>query len=319
MSNFVEALIAETRNPNFRLWQNYVATDAKASLQTSSSKGENEVATVKRLCNNLNVKNFNRISLYSNKIHGKASNVSFLDESNAANVRELADMVVLSLITENGRILYARMAFIQNKMEDKPREWDIQQDQLYLLTNFPTFDGVSGIFSGMTNVALPNPFGQLGNYGLFCSPCEMVFANAGVITAMQKGTRVAFDDIKKLTAEKRYELPSWGHVIYNLLRYGNFERSLPIFGTCPVALNMHQFIRNWTQFNIGEEIVIDGFSCCTHLTNLAKKYMKAAGMDELADLRIEHSETDDRSVDSDISDTGAAVMVAQLDISSPKR
>lgn len=319
MSNFVQALITETQESNFCLWQNQIAADAKASLKISRSIGEKEVATVTRLCNNLNAKAFNRISLYSKKIHGKASYVSFLDESNTPNVRELSDMVILSLITEEGRILYARMAFVQNKMEDKPKEWNIQQDQLYLLTNFPTFDGVSGIFGGMANVALLDPFGQLGNYGLFCSPCEMVFANADVITAMQSGTSVAFDNIKKNTTEKKYKLSNWGHVLYYLHKYGYKKRALPILGTCSVALNMHQFIRNWTQFNIGEEIVVDGVSCCPHLTNLAKKYMKAAGMDTLADFQIEYSANDNRSVDLNISEIDAAVMVVNLDISHSER
>lgn len=319
MSNFVQALIAETQNPNFLLWQNQIATEAKASLQTSRSIGEKEVATVTRLCNTINSKAFNSISLYSNKIHGKASYVSFLDESNTKNVRELSDMVVLSLITEGGRVLYARMAFIQNKMEDKPKEWDIQQDQLYLLTNFPTFDGVSGIFGKMKNVALPDSFGQLGNYGLFCSPCDMVFANASVITSVQKGKVVEFDAIKKIAAKTQYDLPNWGHVLYYLHKYCYGKRALPIFGTCSIALNMHQFIRNWTQFNIGEEIVLDGVSCCTHLTNLAKKYMKAAKMDDLAKLKIEYQGDEDIRIDDDTTDIDAAVMVVRLDIGEPNK
>lgn len=312
MCSIVDELAKEIGNPRFLLRQNEIATEAKTSLQVSRDKGENEVKTVTRLCNTLNGKNINRINLHTKKIHGRASCVMFLNEANSVAKRELSDMVVLSLITEKGCVLYARIAFIQNKMEDKSKEWNIEQDQLYLLTNFPTFDGVSGIFGKKTDIALPNPCGQLGNYGLFCAPCEMIFANAGVITALQKGTRVTLDEIKKLTAANKCASSRYEHVISYIDEFHYVETALPILGTCSVALNMHQFIRNWTQFNIGEEIVIGGNPQSPVLIDLARKYMKAAGFADLADLRFEYN--NERVQNDDMIEDDAAVMVAHLEI-----
>jgi hypothetical protein len=71
-------------------------------------------------------------------------------------------MLIVSLATENKTIVYERVAFIQNKKRrGSTGKWTIDQDQLFLLHNFPSFDGVSGIYSGQKEVALLNAGGQL--------------------------------------------------------------------------------------------------------------------------------------------------------------
>jgi len=89
-------------------------------------------------------------------------------------------MVIISVATKDREIVYEKTAFIQNKKEDSENVWKIDQDQLYLLHNFPTFKGEKGIFRKNFNddVVFQHYSETLGNYGLFQSPGEMILTNA---------------------------------------------------------------------------------------------------------------------------------------------
>lgn len=319
MYRIIHELIKESKNPNFFAWQNKVAESAKSSLKASYDRNANEVSIVTSLCNELNnreISTFNRFELYAKKIHGKASSVSFKNESYSDTTRELSDMIVLSLITDKGQVLYARIAFVQNKKEkdNTKAKWDIDQDQLYLLTNFPTFNGVSGIFGETKNIVLPDPFQQLGSYGLFRAPCEMVFASANVITALKKVKRISYDDIKNRSVENKYTYPYSKLNPYYLHKYDYFESDMPILGNCSIALNIHQFIRNWTQFNIGKEFYIKDILQCSTLTKLTNDLLKKAELPHLSNLEFVYNTSNEPSVDLNIADCDTELLVVHLDI-----
>jgi hypothetical protein len=180
MYRFFETLMMEIfYKPEFRLNQNDIALSVCNLLSKSYKSRDNETKMVEKLCNYLHDKNCGKAKIYAVKIHGSTSKVEFYDATNKLVKKELGDMVVISLVTFKSKIVFEKLAFIQNKKEDKAgsEKWKIDQNQLFLLNNFPTFNGVSGIFGKQKNVALLNAFGQLGNYGLFHSDGDMVFAN----------------------------------------------------------------------------------------------------------------------------------------------
>ena len=322
MYRIIEHLLNDIQRSDFRLWQNSLATEAYSTLEVSNASGDDEVKVVTKLCETLNDKSNGQMRLYAKKIHGSRSMVKFTNGDNALVTREMADMVVISLVTTDNKIVFEKLAFIQNKKEHGAGKWNIEQSQLYLLHNLPTFDGVSGIFRHEKSIALPSIQGRLGNYGLFNAPCNMVFANARIIAALQRGTMVSFDDINKSTAiSNTPNIPFWGcyeDFLHNDLHYlfkhgyGYFLSSsngIPVLGDCSITLNMHQFMRNWTQFNIGEVIIFNGKTRCKALTDLSRAYKKAAGFKELYKYDFDNINENEQGYQWAIDDTDAAVMV----------
>ena len=327
MYKFIEHLLDEVQKSSFRQWQNKLATDAQSTLEVSNASGDDEVKMVTKLCETLNGNTRGEMRLYANKIHGRRSMVKFANGDNAIVTREMADMVVISLVTRNNRIVFEKLAFIQNKKEHGAGKWNIEQSQLYLLHNLPTFDGVSGVFKHTAEIALPNIHGRLGNYGLFNAPSNMVFANARMITALQKGTIISLDDIRKATAAPENTTPFWGfdrntvhEDLYYIFKhgYGAFfagNNAPPIFGDCSIALNMHQFMRNWTQYNIGEVVVSHERTKCKQLTDLTRAYIKAAGFKELFSFEFDDSENNnnENGYEWAVKEADTAVMIMHFE------
>ena len=167
---------------------------------------------------------------------------------------------------------------------------------------------------------MPNVSGGLGNFGFFHSDGDMVFANAKVINALQEGAIISLERIRKETTKNNMFCQS------NLLFSSEFRNELyyflkndlmfpnciglPIFGNCDIALNLYQFIRNWTQFNIGETVVIGGKSINGILSNLADSFIKGSGISNYIDYyKIENNEMRDWNLEF-----GGAVFVLHYNI-----
>jgi len=272
---------------NFQCNQNEIARKIYDTLSKSYKAKDNEVKMVTKLCAALNEEKCGAAKLYAAKIHGKRSYVEFYNGSNERKVKELADMVIISLVTSGEKIILEKIALIQNKKEEKEGtvKWKIDQDQLFLLNNMPIFDGVSGLFSKRKNITLPNIYGQLGNYGLLYSNGDMAFANAKIINALQDGATISFDKIRNETARDNifYHTNMLFHPIYNEISI--ITRS-PIFGTCDIALNLYQFVRNWTQLNVGETVVTGGMCTSNILLGLTECIFKKMKLDNKFNFNI---------------------------------
>jgi len=307
MHHFIDSLLREVfYNSGFRLKQNAIAQSAYDTLTASYNRGDNEVAMVTRLCDDLHGKDCGKAKIYAKKVHGNSSSsgsmVTFYNGSRKT-MRELADMVIISMATHKAKVIFEKIAFVQNKKETAKEKWKIDQDQLYLLHNLPTFDGVSGIFGKQKDIALPNAFGRLGNYGLFIANGDMVFANAAIINALQNKETVSLDSIRKETTKNKRN--SLGHFPFDPMLMEEFYHcnkhsywmplfaELPILGNCEIALNLYQFIRNWTQFNIGETTICRGRVISGELVSLADTFIKGSGIRK--DFDYYRAETNDRN------------------------
>ena len=131
--------------------------------------------------------------------------------------------------------------------------------------NFPKFTGISGKRLDKREYTFLNMSESLGNYGLF-NENNMLLATAKTVFCKQKGKTVAFDDLKsaaiiesfarksntfashfcrrcsKNCCESDYYWHKDFH-IWNNLRF--WDKSF-------ISLNMYEFVRNLTYFNIGE-------------------------------------------------------------------
>jgi len=124
-------------------------------------------------------------------------------------------------------------------------------------------------------ITLANTFGSLGHYGLFKTSGDMFLANSRIIRATQTGKvaenrNIKYEDLIKLTAQR--DQNGFGHLgcghwryhpeCYEMFRYlykdfGSLisMQELPFLTNRDISSNIYEFIKNWTQFNIGETVV----------------------------------------------------------------
>ena len=298
--NLYDTLAYYNNSLAFREWQNELAQKLYAVLQNNLRA--NEVTTVTELCNALNNERYGGISITTNKIHGKKSYVDF-DYKGAMKKKELADMVIISLITNNRELLFSKVALVQNKKWNTPMTWDIDQEQLYLLMNFPTFSGLSSKIGTVQDNVFLNHSGTLGNYGLFSDDGELVLATAKSVFCQQANRKVKFDDIKKyadyspLTVNFPFFYGSQftEELYYLYKRCGIFllHSAIPFCNKYNVALNMHEFVRNLTWFNIGEPSMAFGRACDNNLQNFSERILYAAFGDTGENLSFQTSRWDE--------------------------
>jgi hypothetical protein len=261
------------------------------------------------MCTTINGKTFDGLKFYTKKIHGTRSFVEFYNQDKPVTT-ELADMVIISVATKNKEIIYEKTAFVQNKKEDTLANWKIDQDQLYLLHNFPTFKGKKGIFKHnfSDEVAFLNHSNALGNYGLFQNPGEMILITALTVYKLQSEKKISHSDIRKFpnhssNYNNTFPLIDYEFIdemIYRYLKYfpkyGFPAMDFPFLNNSMVSLNIIEFIRNWTLFNIGELVSVYGKVVDKELSTLNRILLREAGLSNVINLNVDGAELDNSLV-----------------------
>jgi len=302
----------------FRNFQNALAREVYEILGTSFSNSDGEVKMVTDLCKAIDGETFGALKLHATKIHGSRSFVEFYNQYKPTT-KELADMAILSVATRDGDIVYEKTAFIQSKKEDTENSWKIDQDQLYLLHNFPTFKGEKGIFRKNfgKEVIFQNHSETLGNFGLFQSPGEMILVNALSVFRLQQDDKISFSDIRKYLHTRNnvfstplIDYPFWNETLYwyckNFPKYGFPFFNLPFLGTSIVSFNIHEFIRNWLLFNIGEVVSIGEKAVNYDLRNFNRILLRKAGLSDFINLKTENQQYE--------FDHNIAILVAHINL-----
>lgn len=305
MDNLFRTLSDYYNSPDFRKFQNTFAKDIYETLGTSYANSEGEVKMVTDMCDKINGETYQKLKFHSKKIHGARSFVEF-NNQDKPTTKEIADMVIISVATKDKEIIYEKTAFIQNKKEDSSSTWKIDQDQLYLLQNFPTFKGTKGIFKKNYNdeVVFQNHSQTLGNYGLFQSPGEMILLNALTVYKLQQGDKISLSDIRKFGSNtfqnnSAFQFPLIDHpfmddmfyrYLKNFPKYGFPFLNLPFLNNSTVSFNIHEFIRNWTLFNIGEVVSIYGNTIDRDLYKLSRNLLRETGLSNIINLNIDGQE-----------------------------
>jgi hypothetical protein len=307
MENLIRILLDYSNRSDFRKFQNSFAKNVYDSLASSYYSSYNEVKTVTEMCNTINGENFEKLKFYTKKIHGTRSFVEFHNQDKPVTT-ELADMVIISVATKDREIIYEKTAFVQNKKEDTIDNWKIDQDQLYLLHNFPTFKGKKGIFrkNFADEVVFLNHSGTLGNYGLFQNPGEMILVNASTIYQFQIDNKITLERIRKFAKNNSQYNNSFSfplslndthfldEMLYRYLKhspkYGFSFSNLPFLNCSLSSFNIIQFIRNWTLFNIGELASAFGNVADKELSILNRVLLKETGLSNQINLNVEFQE-----------------------------
>lgn len=292
MNNLIRTFTDYYNRPDFRKFQNTLAKDVYETLGTSYSNSDGEVKMVTEMCNTINGKTFEKLKFHSKKIHGTRSFVEFQNQDKPTT-KELADMVIISVATQGREIVYEKTAFIQNKKEDKNENWKIDQDQLYLLHNFPTFKGNKGIFKRnfKDEVVFLNHSETLGNYGFFQEPGEMILLNALMVYRLQQSNKISFSDIRRYTNNNLnnnsgFHFPLIDHPFMEEMLYRYFKHfpkyglpflNLPFLNNSIASFNIYEFIRNWSLFNIGEVVSAYGNTFDKDLSKFNRILLREAG------------------------------------------
>ena len=258
---------------DFKKWQNEFSSKINSSLYSSKNLREDKI--VECLCKEMSNQKYKGLLIESKKIHSRSTSGVEFNHIDKKTVKELADMVIVSVVTDNDEIMLLKIAFIQNKKatmsKTSPYSWKIEQKQLFLLKNFPTFIGVSGYFKSK-EITFQNHSSTLGNYGLFTPTGDMVFLTARNVFCNQNSRDIiTFNDIKKASS---LSVPLWdtvdrfypyykyklGHCCINpedeecLALLTEWYNS-PFFNNYNYALDVNEIVKQLTYFNIGENVV----------------------------------------------------------------
>jgi len=313
MHRILETFMELIKDEGFLGFQNDIALDIYNELGKGFSANENEVSLVTKLCEITNGKSYGPVSIRADKIHGSRSYVEF-HYMDKPVTKELGDMAIITIVSKGRERLFQKLCLIQNKKgnnadSSKNKEnvrWDIDLEQLYLLKNFPRLSGNKGIFKHCNDVSFRNTEGSLGAFGLLHFPGDMIFITAPLLTELMKGRKsLNTSDISVVesncTAGNQNGmgfpfLPLLGEIhpmMYEELwhRYGGMwphmcGSTMPFFGNTPFSRDMYDFVRSWTQANIGETSFSFGEVINTAVDGLSNALLRQIGFGESMDLPV---------------------------------
>jgi len=307
----------------FKQFQNGLSKKIYDSLAQEYSNNKDEVSLVGRLVDMINNSVYKNIKLYAQKIHGAKSFVEFNYRS-TLTTKEIADMVVISVASSQREIVFQKITFIQNKV-GKNKNWDIDDEQLFLLKNFPTFSGRKGIFKSFSDeqITFSNNTKCLGSYGLFMDPGEMVFLSAPLLSELVINNKIEIKNIR--LPEKIDTLRNsdsfFQFILFNDLFPGLLPRYLEGFGFITpflsnkpfpflnnsiFARDVYDFVQDWTRFNIGEPTYAFGKVINPTLYEFTNFLLKTTGIKNNVNLPLEGTEGE--------FDSGMALFVMHIDI-----
>jgi len=302
MRQLFEAIARLSVDDGFTRFQNETSYDFYQALGEGYSVNDNEVALVQKLVDAANGKSYGPVRLHANMLHGSRSYVEFnyLDKPVP---KELGDMAIISVVTSCSKRLFQRMCIIQNKKRSG-KSWAIDQEQLFLLKNFPPFAGNKGIFKHCRDVLFRNTSGCLGAFGLLYAPGEMLFASAPLVSELQRGKKsLSISDISvpmgllsetSRGAELGIPLLLWTcnsgpfpeRIIYEFGHLFGFADVYmgKFLGNCAFSRDVHDWTRNWTQLNIGEITFAYDRVTNVPVDAFANALMQSAGFGEMFDI-----------------------------------
>jgi len=299
MQRFFDVALRLWQDTGFLNFQNEIIHAAYESLGQAYAASENEVAIVTRLVNSVNGKSYDKVQISANKIHGSRSYVEF-NFRDKPTTKELGDMAAISLVTAGKTRLLQRVCIIQNK-KVKDRKWGLDPEQLFLLKNFPPFTGNRGIFRGMHDLVFPNRSGCLGAFGLISEPGEMMFMSAPVVAEfLRDRASLPACDIGLSTSVQQSGWQSFHpsgclpfppfdpDELYFILRealhrigpfpWRGFGFDLPFLGNVNYGRDIYDFVRAWTQMNIGEFTCWNGAIINAEVDAFANHLIHSAGL-----------------------------------------
>jgi len=292
---------------NFREFQIGLSQRMYNALGEGYISSENEVSLISRLVKAINKETFKKFKFYAHKIHGARSYVEF-NYRDKPITKEIADMVIISIASCKRERVLQKITFVQNKV-DKNKKWAIDDEQLFLLKNFPKFSGNKGIFKvfSIEDIVFLNHSKCLGSFGLFMNPGEMVFLSASLLSELKMDNGIAIENISLAETVTNvgtrgfffpfiFEHHFWEEFFHYIdkytRRYAFFAPFIsngpfPFLNNSTFSRDIYDFTRDWTQFNIGETTYAFGNIINPVLDKFTNFLLRTIGIQEHVDLPLE--------------------------------
>ncbi len=230
------------RSNQFLMDQKRLASSLRWCTKRGYSAGKKEPDLIKDIVCRIKKEGggFLSVKLNAEFIHGNLSQVTY-GHIHGKNSVELGDLIIISSITKNGIVLFRKVSFNQAKKSNH-LVWKLEPNQLYLLSHFPTFTGVKGIFSKTKCYCFRNNSRCLGSY-LLLNPNDMIF-----ISAFLLDTLCSIQNSKSFSLKKNIDSIFPFYFASKIAKKDYFRNTL-------LCMNHFDFVEEWTQFNIGEMII----------------------------------------------------------------
>lgn len=307
MERIFKKFIEFLNDDDFKKFKSDFSLKIYDCLSSGYAEHDNEVSLVTKMSENINKTKYKDIAFYSKKIHGSRSYVEF-NYRDKPTTKELADMIIISSISNGKNRIFQKTAFIQNK-KDINYSWQIDPEQLFLLKNFPKIIGKKGIFKKSPNndIIFQNYSKTLGNYGLFMNPGEMFLVAASIIDSQKERNEISIKDLKnivQISTNNNYSFPflpldiypfieEFVHHYHKFFRHYGYIPTLgnpfPFLNNILISRDIFEFIDNWSFLNIGEPTMVNGKILNKNLHSLSNSIMRVAGFNEY--LSIDDDDT----------------------------
>jgi len=332
MIQVLERILALSTDDGFLHFQHALSRRIYTALGHGYAGAENELSLIERMVDAVNGQSYRGVRVLATIIHGPRSCVKF-DFMGKPVTKEVGDMTVVTLVTDGGIRLVQKACLIQSKKE-RNGHWRIDEEQLYLLKNFPPLSEGKGLFKGCQGLTFRNLSGCLGCYGLLLSPGEMILASAPALTEMLRGKKsLSHADIGVAPGGTgagwsglEQPMPWWPGFpcrpptkVYMALQelvsryeYPMLARLLlnGFLGCSPFSRDIHDFTRNWTQLNLGEPTAVLGWIPNLAADAFSSFVLRSAGFKDLDVELPTHNLFGDREAEGH-----TAVMLMHMDIS----
>lgn len=279
---------------------------------------------VTRVADTLKDKSYHGLRIHCEKIHGSKSYVSF-NYRDKPTTKELGDMILVSVVSHGRQRLLQKLCVVQNKMLRNGKA-QIDEEQLFLLKNFPLFSGSQGLFRGEKDVMFRNTQMCLGAYGFFESPGELIHVNATVLSnALNGSTTFSKSNLgtglgvsaRGASAINDAGMFPWfddprllDEIIYRWHKHGfPFPMSSqvsPLFSSQRTLHDLHDFIRAWTSLQIGEVVYAFDHALDIEAERFSNAVLRTIGFGEYVDFG-------DDNLQGEFS-AGTTIMVSHFDI-----
>jgi hypothetical protein len=183
------------RTPQFAKYEKDFARNIQIVLNLNYQSLK-EPYLVKEIDNEINkipdiTNNGISISTKSVYIHTRSSSGVKFDYNGTKTTTELGDLIFIFTLAYNNQKYIEKISITQFKKAKQTLKWHLSKgdlEQLYLLSRFPEFTGVSGFFKGQT-YKLNNFSKCLGSYGLMYSPGDFIFLSSLIVKSLVASKR----------------------------------------------------------------------------------------------------------------------------------
>lgn len=287
------------RDLRFRRFQNELATLIYESANQNYSRSDDEAMLVANLASCMNGKSCGGVTVAATSLSGTPCKVRFRYRNRPAE-KALGNMLFVSIVTEGSKRLFQRVCFV-HAQKAKDHAWHVDDEQLFLLKNFPPFSGPPSVFE-TDEVTCWNRSGVLGAFALWDEPADMIFVSAPLFAELAKARDVlARCDIgnpslllhggvsahlAQAPINGFFQASDMFQVMITADMLGQTTTSFfrgtgltdSFLGNVLYAQDVYDFTRAWTQLNLGEYTFAGGERINPELDESVARLVQSAGL-----------------------------------------